>query len=485
MKDNIMNKVKIKLKDLQSIIDSGLQPYLDTPSGLEKITDTYIKYGTGFLYKFDDDSELKCAVNHKMYIDEKNDFVDAANINIDHFIGNKKIINKQFIPYQQWIDFTVDSDHESYIHKGIIHHNSGKSMIIYCIIRWILQNETEGRILLLVPNVQLVNQMYSDFCDYSTQNGFDVSQHAQKLYSGQTKELTKRILITTWQSFVKISKDKINGPKIMALYKCVISDEAHGAKATETKNILENCINASYRIGTTGTIDTSVNAKVNVLQIEGYLGPVYKVTTTKTLIDKGEVSQLDIKTLVLEYQEEERKLIKKMSYAEEIEWLITNPKRNKILSKLALVSNGTTIILCKHRDAHAKVLYEHLSSVSDRPVYYIAGDVAANVREDIRKIANTTDCIIVATYQTMSTGVSIPNLRNVIFACPSKSCITVLQSIGRGLRLHEGKDKMILYDIIDDLKYKKSENFSYQHGEERINIYTKQKFNVNINSIAL
>ena len=363
--------------------------------------------------------------------------------------------------------------------------SSGKSLLIYCIIRHILEENPESRVLLLVPNVQLVNQMFGDFQDYSSHNDWSVDKYCQKLYSGLTKELSKRVLITTWQSFTKIASDRVNGPKILSLYKAVISDEAHGSKSTEMRSILEKCTHAEYRIGTTGTLDTSANAKVHQLQIEGYLGPVHKVITTKELIDNNQISDLKIKTFVLKYPEDDCKLMKKAEYQEEIKWLVSSNSRNAFIMKLALIAEGTTLILVNHRDTHAKKLYEALSKVAKKSVYYISGSVSPEERENIRKLANTEDCIIVATYATMSTGVSIPNIRNVIFGCPSKSSIRVLQSIGRGLRLHKDKSHMTLYDIIDDLRHKKSENFSYQHGIERFAIYRREKFEISVKEIQL
>ncbi len=363
--------------------------------------------------------------------------------------------------------------------------SSGKSLLIYCIIRHILEENPDSRVLLLVPNVQLVNQMYGDFQDYSSHNDWSVDKYCQKLYSGQSKELSKRVLITTWQSFTKIASDRVNGPKILSLYKAVISDEAHGSKSAEMRSILEKCTHAEYRIGTTGTLDTSSNAKVHQLQIEGYLGPVHKVITTKELIDNNQISDLKIKTFVLKYSEDDCKLMKKAEYQEEIKWLIENTTRNAFIMKLSLVAEGTTLILVNHRESHAKKLYDALSKVSKKSVYYISGSVNPEEREKIRKLANTEDCIIVATYATMSTGVSIPNIRNVIFGCPSKSSIRVLQSIGRGLRLHQDKSHMTLYDIIDDLRHKKSENFSYQHGIERFAIYRREKFEMNVKEVQL
>jgi superfamily II DNA or RNA helicase len=385
-------------------------------------------------------------------------------------------------------DYQVSAIHKSIQDKRITMvspTSSGKSLLLYAIIRWILETDPDARVLLIVPNVTLVNQMFGDFKDYSSHNNWNVDEHCQRLYSGLSKELSKRVLISTWQSFAKISKDKVNGPKILSLYRGVICDEAHLAKGIEMQSILEKCTHAEYRIGATGTIDTNQNAKLNVLQIEGFLGPLHRVITTKQLIDTNQVSGLNIKALVLKYSAEECKLIKSADYQQEVKWLVDNKKRNAFLVKISLSTDGTTLLLVNHRDTHAKVLVEELLKVSKRPVYYIAGDVDADERERIRQVANTEDCIIVGTYQTMSTGVNLPNIRHVIFGFPSKSSIRVLQSIGRGLRLHKDKTHMVLWDIVDDLRVKKAENYAYQHAIERLTIYRKEQFDITIKELPV
>lgn len=362
--------------------------------------------------------------------------------------------------------------------------SSGKSAIIYCAIRWILEQDPDARVILIVPNIQLVNQMFSDFKEYSLQNGFDVDSNCQRLYGGQSKDLIKRVLITTWQSFTKLTKSK-DSLNFMRLYRGVIVDECHGASGKEIQSILSRCTNAEYRIGASGTIDQSAKAKVNMLQIEGYLGPVHRVITTKELMDAGQVSNLKIKTIVLKHPPSAGELLKKAEYADEMNWLITNESRNKFVCKIALACSGATLLLVRNRDTHAKVLYERLKAVSKRPVYYISGEVSGEQRELIRNLANVEDCIIVATIATMAVGVNVPNLRNVIFGSPTKSMVTVLQSIGRSLRLHADKDIANVYDIIDDMRYKKHDNYAYTHGIERLTIYRKEQFEISIKEIAL
>ena len=66
--------------------------------------------------------------------------------------------------------------------------------------------------------------------------------------------------------------------------------------------------------------------------------------------------------------------------------------------------------------------------------------------------------------------------KNIIFTSPSKSVIRVLQSIGRGLRKSANKEGVIVYDIGDDLHWKKYRNHALRHMDDRILIYIREKF---------
>ena len=87
------------------------------------------------------------------------------------------------------------------------------------------------------------------------------------------------------------------------------------------------------------------------------------------------------------------------------------------------------------------------------------------------------NAIIVASLGTFSTGINIRNLHNIVFASPSKSQIRVLQSIGRGLRKTDDNKDTTLYDIVDDISWKSRKNYGILHGDERLRIYGREKFN--------
>jgi superfamily II DNA or RNA helicase len=346
---------------------------------------------------------------------------------------------------------------------------SGKSFIIYMILRWYLRPT-----LIIVPTVTLVHQMYSDFESY----GFKSEKYIHKVFSGQDKDTDKPIVITTWQSIYKLRKDWFEK------YDVVIGDEAHLFKAKSMTSIMTKLEDCKYRFGFTGTLD---NSKCHHLVLEGLFGAIKKVTTTKQLMDEKHLADFKIKVITLGYQDHEKKLVSSMSYQDEMKYLISHEGRNRFIKNLTLSLNGNVLLLFQYVDDHGKLLYNSiLDEAKDRKVFFIHGGVKGDERDSVRAIVEKEkDAIIVASYGTFSTGVNIRNLHSVVFASPSKSKIRNLQSIGRALRTSETKDSAVLYDIADDLTHKKRMNFTLKHLVERIKIYNDEKFKFKFYNVGL
>ncbi len=86
---------------------------------------------------------------------------------------------------------------------------------------------------------------------------------------------------------------------------------------------------------------------------------------------------------------------------------------------------------------------------------------------------------------TLSTGVSINAIFNVIFADSFKSEQIIIQSIGRGLRLHSDKDKVNIFDLVDIFDKDDLRNALYRHYLEREGFYKKRKYPYKILKVNL
>ena len=335
---------------------------------------------------------------------------------------------------------------------------SGKSLIIYLLARYY-----NKKTIVIVPTTSLVEQMSKDFMDY----GYD--KDICKIYSGQPV-FDAEITVTTWQSFSKAPKD------VMQSFDVVVGDEAHLFKATTLKGILEKMKDTAIRIGTTGTLDGS---ECHRLQLEGLFGPVKKVISSKELMDKGTIANIDIDCIVLKHNKQ-----KKMTYQEEMDYLVMNDDRNLFIVNLVKSLKGNTLVLFQYVEKHGVILHSMMSNTDmGGNLHYVYGGTDTEDRESVREIVEQSkEDTILASYGTFSTGVNIKKIDNIVFASPSKSRIRNLQSIGRGLRKTEGKDNMRLFDIADDLQ---CENYTLNHLKERINIYNEENFPYNIKQFDL
>lgn len=402
------------------------------------------------------------------------DFVKADQINdpkpdTEAFI---KSLNLPFAPRE----YQIQQFEKAITHRrGVICSptGSGKSLVIYLCVRWLLENMS-GKILLVVPTVSLVEQMWSDFKDYGWT---DVDEYGEQLYSGKEPTFKKRFLLTTYQSIMKKDMDFFES------YTTLMNDEAHSVKSAMLMKIAKMCQNARYRLGFTATVP---NEPIDYLNIYGMLG--WKIYDLKSyeLIDQGYLSRIKVVNLFLEYSEATRKRGSGRSYAEEVNLLEDSDERLQgfayILDNLPETQN--TLILVNHI-RHLKKMQKWLEETyKDKfKIHVIQGATDPIAREGIRQgMENEKGSVLLATYGTMSTGINIKRIHHIIFGASSKSPIRVLQSIGRGLRLHESKDKLILWDVVDDLSTKTKRgnlklNYMMKHWNERFTeIYGPQKF---------
>jgi superfamily II DNA or RNA helicase len=401
-------------------------------------------------------------------IEETREFFDW----LDPFVGGKSIT-----PY----DYQIDTVHHGINHKRalmISPTSSGKSLMIYALINWYL-NTIDKKILIIVPTTSLVEQLYKDFEDYSNGSSYDYTvDQTHRIYAGKDKITDKRVVITTWQSIYKLKKDWFKQ------FGVVIGDEAHNFKAKSLTSILTKMTECEYKFGFTGTLDGTQTHK---LVLEGLFGPVHNVTTSKELMDADLIAKLQIEAVTLGYTDEEKKLVKGMIYSDEIDWLIKCQKRNNFICDLALTRESNTLILFQFVDKHGKKLFKYLTEKSpERSIFFVSGEIKTEVREEIRAITEKSkNAIIVASYGTFSTGINIRNLHNIIFGHPVKSRIRNLQSVGRVLRKYDDKERATLFDISDDLSWKKHKNYSLRHFFERVKIYNSEKFDYKLRSIKL
>ena len=400
------------------------------------------------------------------------DKTDVSEDDLISWISSKTIYSGKNIiePYSYQINAVVQGIQNQ---RRILNlpTSAGKSLIQALLAKWMIEH-SELNVLILVPSTTLVMQMKNDFCDYRLFTADEIDE----VRSG-AKQKGARVTVSTWQSAIKKPKEWFNQ------FGMLLCDEMHLAIGKSISTIIKRMDMCPMKIGLSGSLR---DGKANLMQYVALFGGVYNPVSTRELMDKGLVAPLKINALFLKYPKEVSSKLKKIStdYAIEIEFITKLERRTELVCNLAKKVTGdkeNAFVMFRYKQ-HGKAIYDKIKASGHEKIFYVAGEISTEERDKLKRYAEeNTGVIIIASYGVFSTGVSIKNLHHVILAHPVKSKTTVLQTIGRLLRLHASKEFATLWDLIDDMSEIKNGqlinvNHTLGHGVDRIQRYSFERF---------
>lgn len=362
--------------------------------------------------------------------------------------------------------------------------SAGKSLILYMAVRcYQLMEDLVGKtIFITVPTIDLVEQLYDDFKDYSTFEGseWNAASHCQKITGKYSKFIDKQIVITTWQSMDKLPYD------VFEDIGAIFIDETHVAKASILKNLIESATSCSIRHGLTGTLNDSA---CDISVITGILGPVKRIVTAKELIDSGRASDVNITMCLLEHPTHSRELLYetkkkidvKKRYNAEVEFINSLEYRREFIYNTidSIKDQGNTLVIFDRVDSYGKQLFEEYKERHEN-TFLNVGEIDSKDRKEMRNsIEEYDDAVIFASFGTLSTGISIKKLHNMVIISSNKAKIRALQSIGRLMRLHSTKKSANILDLVDNLTYNDKPNYYMTHANVRLDFYKDEQFKLN------
>ena len=369
--------------------------------------------------------------------------------------------------------------------RGIIElgTSAGKSFIIGNFIYNILKNIDPGyHCMILVPNKQLVYQMFNDLVDY----GFDqkkLTKFTAGLKKSEKYNADASVIIANRQ-YVFTNMDLL--PKIDVLF----VDECHTTLAEKTASCIEN-LNVPIVGACTGTLPTR---KYERWQLQGMYGQVVFSKPMTELQDEGYVTKMKLYeiNIIDTIVERDRNYLfhtnplKKYSPDEtgfsEIPFNAAHEAEHEYYEKhykelyspaLEYIStfDENTLILFDRIEFGKRLTELSKDIFKDKVIHYIDGSIPVKDRLEITaQFEKTGNNVLFAEFATFQVGISIKRLTNIAFVSSSKSFPRVCQSIGRTLRLYKTKDFARVFDISFNFKY------SQRHLKERLRIY-KEMYN--------
>lgn len=353
---------------------------------------------------------------------------------------------------------------------GILGTSGGKTLICGGFCKTILAKNPKAKILIIVPNIGLLSQTHGDFVD---KFGID---NITMWGGGLLPDLTKNIVVSnsaTLYSDVKASVQRFQD------YDYVIVDEVHtiGDRSNKINKVIHN-IKTPNKFGMTGTLPDKMLAAWNII---GKIGPILIEETSYNIRQKGTATEVEVKVFLCKHGKVPTLIPidpnKPTSYYDnESLYLYTHKGRNDLIMKIAEKLNGNVLILVD-KLIHGEALSKYKSK---KKLYFINGSMPVPDRKAIQDQMEVQDDIIaVAMSQIFSTGISVNNIKYVIFVAIGKSNIRVCQSIGRTMRKHKNKSKSYIFDIADNTEY------SMDHLKKRLGLYKEEKIVYSIKSINL
>ena len=368
--------------------------------------------------------------------------------------------------------------------------SSGKTFIAYIVLAYLKMVKGINKFLMIVPNTTLILQGAEDFEGYGLKelDGCDI----QLIHGGNKNKIPGGLMIGTYQSLVKQDDSFFDGVE------AIFVDEAHGSSAKSVKSVISKCKDAKYKFGLSGTLTNRKTAEH--LTIQQFLGPVTMEISPKFLFDNKYATPVSIKIVRMDWMNSDikEKLYSLRKSKNEVDGneifnierkLVTSSEKRLryIVDFIAKTSKNSLVLFQSVGEGYGKKIYDLLREVqSNKEVFYIDGETDPERRDYFKgKMEEGIDKTMIASFGTLSTGVSIKNVHNIFLVESYKSEVIIKQTLGRGMRLFEGKEKTNIIDFVDDFRWEDNDNYLMKHSYERIDIYKRERFEFKIYDVSL
>lgn len=310
-----------------------------------------------------------------------------------------------------------------------------------------------GKVLVIVPTADLSVQTARSFAK--------MCKHDVAEFHGNEKG-NAQIIIGTWQSLIRY-------PEMIDGVQCIIADECHEYKAQEVFDFLsETSGNVPFRFGFTGTLPES---DLDKDLIKSVLGPVLLRKPVHELQEEGYLAKLRIE--MIEIDEELEKDAFGGDWTAEQTYRDKNPARQKYIKDLLIKLSENNMFHVLERVEHGKYYEQEIEG----SVFLYGASSNAKRQKRYDEYDNKNGLLTICTTGIFKRGNDIPRMFVMSAQDMGKGFTNIIQTIGRSLRLADGKSEIVFYDIYSNTKH------SAKHARKRRKFYKEAKYPHKVNKV--
>jgi len=334
--------------------------------------------------------------------------------------------------------FELSGDHLYLTSDFMIHHNSGKSLIIANVVK-----DLGEKTIILQPGREILLQNHSKLLSY----GFDASIYSASLGRKEVSNIT----------FATIGS-VVNKPDLFKEFKYIISDECH--LVNSKGGMYESFIN-KLNIKVLG-----LTASPYRLSTDGFGGSILKFLTrtrprifskviyyiqNKQLFDEGylaklkyfEIKGFDSRRLVINSTGADYTDSSVRSYYKIIKF---QDNIVRVVNRLLTINRKNVLVFTRFIE-EAQYVVDRIPGAA-----IVTGETPKQERKQILDDYKSGKIKVVCNVGVLTLGFDYPELETVVLARPTMSLALFYQMIGRILRPHKDKEYGMVVDMCENIK---------------------------------
>lgn len=318
----------------------------------------------------------------------------------------------------------------------------GKSIVASTLIANELRRNNSQEVLVLAHITDIVKQL-----EQTSWSQLKKEWSTHLWADGEMPAYSGGVVFATWQSVISaLNKQE----PLEGRFGLVIVDEAHHAPSEMYSILLKN-LYPNFLIGLTATPWRGDEISLNNL-----FGPP---TYTKDIIDgmqQGYLSEVDYRMLTDGINWDEIALMSRQGYTiKDLNSKLIMPDRDAaiidtISEHYRSQDKPRMMVFCRST-AHADKLQPLFQAKGIKTVVLHSGLPREQKFMNLSSFrAGLIDCII--SVEMLNEGIDVPDVNMVVFMRVTHSRRIFVQQLGRGLRIHPGKKKVLVLDFVADIR---------------------------------